>query len=258
MKSVVCLILCFFCSLISWVAVAQTLQHLTLVTEDNPPFNYLDGGKPAGLSVDLLVNVADLLNTPISGEKIQFLAWRDAFTLARNAPSHLLISAVRTPEREALFKWAGPIGKDEFVLLGKKSRLEKLARLDGLRIATLLDDASEKLLRDIQPFNFTIWLTHTSGQLVRLLDQDKVDLVAYSQAGAHHRIRQLGLASSDYVILQTLASLDIYFAFSLDTDDILVRQVQAAIDSLTFSDQMQSIQFESKPSQFYPVPKVIQ
>lgn len=64
----------------------------------------------------------------------------------------MLYSMVRTPEREALFQWVGPIGKMTLGIIAKKSTQMKVTTLESLRqykIAMIPDTASEKALIDM-------------------------------------------------------------------------------------------------------------
>ena len=53
---------------------------------------------------------------------IQLLPWTEGYEKALTENYTVLFSTGRLPERELLFKWAGPIAEDRYVLLAKKDR----------------------------------------------------------------------------------------------------------------------------------------
>jgi polar amino acid transport system substrate-binding protein len=50
---------------------------------------------------------------------IRLTAWENAYNMARLHPDVVLFSAERTPERETLFHWVGPVGSNSAILYGK-------------------------------------------------------------------------------------------------------------------------------------------
>ena len=86
------------------------------MTEEFPPFNFSDGGKAAGRSVDLLLEASAAIGQPVSVEDITIAAWARAYKNTVSGPNAMLFSTVRNTEREPLFKWAGPIGVNRLVI----------------------------------------------------------------------------------------------------------------------------------------------
>src|SRR5690606_16340890 len=66
-------------------------------------------------------------------------------------PNVLLFSAERTPERETLFQWVGPVGKSRSILFARAGSGIRLDSLDDARklpvIATTTDWFTEQLLQ---------------------------------------------------------------------------------------------------------------
>ena len=85
---------------------------LLILTENFPPFNFEDSaGVVAGQSTDI---VQEIMRRTGQRGQIELLSWPDAYALATRGPNALLYSADRKPERDAFFKWAGPIGGWEY------------------------------------------------------------------------------------------------------------------------------------------------
>jgi polar amino acid transport system substrate-binding protein len=104
-------------------AVPAFAAPLRLLTEDNPPFNFKDGKEVKGTStqaVQALMKKAGLDST------IEVLPWDDAYTKAQSSANTCLFGTARLENREALFKWYGPIGANVWALYALPSFTKKL------------------------------------------------------------------------------------------------------------------------------------
>jgi len=81
---------------------------LMLLTEQNEPYNYLNPktGMLDGSGVILLRKIMKLAGVPYS---MRLLPWRRAYRQAMNAANTCVFVTNRTPSREALFQWVGPV-----------------------------------------------------------------------------------------------------------------------------------------------------
>lgn len=134
------LIFTIFISLIGQNAAAQSL---ILTTEDYYPFDIVDAknGTFSGVSTD---KVLELMRR--SGEKYTVAAypWARSFQMARNDADTCVFSTTRTPEREAMFKWIGPIAKMNLVIFALADDQRKPKTLESLRpyvLGTYRNDA---------------------------------------------------------------------------------------------------------------------
>ena len=62
-----------------------------------------------GISVDLLEAVTERMGQTVSRKEVRVEPWADGYRAALEGNGTVLFSTARTPERENLFKWAGPI-----------------------------------------------------------------------------------------------------------------------------------------------------
>ena len=123
-------------------------QELTIVSEENPPFNFIKDGIFTGSSTEVVREIMRRLN--LSAE-IQVLTWARAYQLALSQPNVVLFSTARTKEREHLFHWVGPIYKVRFGFYARKGSGPYLSCLADAKkvsaIATYKDDVREQLLK---------------------------------------------------------------------------------------------------------------
>ena len=101
-------------------------ETLHLVTENYPPFNMsIDGADSAkeskiiGISTEI---IQELFKRAKIKYTIQLYPWKRAYWMAKNKANHGVYSTTRTPERENLFKWVGPLGENHWVFFAKKKR----------------------------------------------------------------------------------------------------------------------------------------
>jgi ABC-type amino acid transport substrate-binding protein len=81
---------------------------LILYTEDYPPITFLNRfGEISGYGADI---VKEIMKRNQVYEKISISTWSNGYELALNNPNFCLFTMDRTPIRESLFRWVGPIG----------------------------------------------------------------------------------------------------------------------------------------------------
>ena len=130
-------------SVVVWLGVlgsgahAQIQQRALLITTE-PAYPYhmsLDEGKTVvGITAD---KVHEILRRSQIPYRMQIMSWNRAFELARNQPDTCVFETARNPEREASFKWIGPISRGEWGIYGSVDKLGKITRLTDIREATI-------------------------------------------------------------------------------------------------------------------------
>ena len=75
-------------------------QGLTIISENNPPFNFAKQDVLTGSSMEV---VREMLRRMNQDDIIQILTWARGYNLALTQPNVVLFSTARTPERENLF-----------------------------------------------------------------------------------------------------------------------------------------------------------
>jgi polar amino acid transport system substrate-binding protein len=128
-------------ALIVLAAGAAGAQPLALVTEDYPPFNMLEGSEVGGISTMIIREATRRAHIPA---QFTLLPWSRALRLATIRSDTCIYSAVRTPEREAHFKWIGPLVDDKIALFARSDsdiRLNTMADAKAYRVGGYVADA---------------------------------------------------------------------------------------------------------------------
>lgn len=79
---------------------------LKLITEDYPPYNYAENGDIKGLNTGILKEICVRLSMQCH---FSIMAWSRGFGLAQKHSDSAVYSTSRTPAREPLFQWVGPL-----------------------------------------------------------------------------------------------------------------------------------------------------
>jgi polar amino acid transport system substrate-binding protein len=139
------LAICIF--ILSNAAYCQSVKSLTLYTEDLPPYNMVENDQVTGMSSDIIT--AALNRVPFRFT-LRLVAWQRAFHEAQTERGVCVYSTVRTPEREELFQWVGPIGRDSlavFVTPDSPIQAHALSDLKNYRTVISPGDYAEPQLR---------------------------------------------------------------------------------------------------------------
>ncbi len=142
---------------IAGAAIAVPAGALELITEENAPFNYLDNQqRVSGISTEILIEMGRRTGIPM---KIQVTPWARAYQTALNSADTCVYSTVRLPEREALFKWLGPISINKWALFAKGDFNTPLANINdarSFRIGGVILDAKSLYLKSLGFSNFDL------------------------------------------------------------------------------------------------------
>lgn len=208
---------------------------LVLLTENFPPYNMAMNGKNFaqdeninGIAVDIVREMFKRANVTYS-LTLRF-PWERIYKIALEKPGYGVFVMARLPDREKLFKWVGPIGPDDWIMLAKADSQITLENLDQARkykIGAYKGDAIAETLakQGLKP-------------IVVLRDQDnakklvngQIDLWATGDPAGRYLARQDGVTGLKTVL--RFNSAELYLALNKDVPDETVAKLQAALDQL--------------------------
>lgn len=127
---------------------AARAQSVTILTEENPPFNFTQAGKPAGISTEV---VSEMVKRAGVGAHFEVLVWDTAYRRAQAEKNTCLYSTARIENRERLFRWIGPIATNKYVLVAKNdfaASIKSDADARKYKIGAVKTDVKAELLRE--------------------------------------------------------------------------------------------------------------
>ena len=215
------------------MAKAPAQQGLQMVTEYNPPAEYLDAkGKVSGVTVDLLRIIMQRL-----GEQGQFtiMPWSRALLYAQTQSEVILFETVRTTEREPLFNWVGPLKHYQIWLYARSDRADNLLTDEQLSASNIACSyRNSAIVDDVRRLGFSeknnLVLTTKVGDCVGMLNRGRVDLITVSEIMLHATHQQLAAENITLKAVKYLTERQLYLAFSADIDAPRVARWQHALE----------------------------
>jgi len=98
-----------------------SLAGLTFITEEYPPYNYLQAGEIKGTSVDLLEAMLAHTSTPLKRDTIRYFPWVRGYEIALNRPNTVLFSTTRPLPESHAFTGLAPLPETEWCCWRQKA-----------------------------------------------------------------------------------------------------------------------------------------
>ncbi len=218
-----------------------SVADLDYMTEQYFPYNFEDQEGVRGVSVEVLRLIWAELGE--QQQPVEVLPWARGYALVQHNPTGVLFSMARTPEREDMFGWVGPIASARFVLVAKKSRGLEIATFDELRgysIGTLIDDITDILLKDIKPYTRVEPVASVELNL-KMLEHDRIDLMAHDELSLKRLMLERGYDLEEYETVFVLKETSVYYAFNKNVPAQLLERFQTALDAIKSRPEFQSI-----------------
>ena len=216
-------------------AEADPFVAFTYLTEEFRPYNYKEKGRAAGLAVDLLRLVWHELDVP--EQPIHFMPWPRAYDATISEQGTILFSTLRTPEREHLFKWAGPITLSRTYLVARADNpisMHSIEDLKGLSVGVVRDYASEIMLSKHSHLA-SIQTMNSVQTCIKMLASGRLDLISLEEKTFSEALHCAGIDSGDFKNVWLLNETRSYYAFNKEAPDRLVARFQKALDTLITS-----------------------
>jgi len=212
--------------------VLAKLPHITVVTE-NSAIQYMKDGKVLGPTTELIR--AMLTNTGFTHD-ITIYPWARAYAIAQKQPNVLIYSMVRTPEREPLFKWGRELLNADLQVYRLKTRVDVTPKSQSdMRNYTMGVVRSSIVHKTLQDKGFTnLHIVSKIEINLKQLVSGKLDLFVHRSGYFEALCQRNGIDPDlfEAVLPFNYINNGLYFAFSKQTSDDVVRSANAAFDEL--------------------------
>ncbi|SFB12748.1 polar amino acid transport system substrate-binding protein [Pseudomonas sp. NFIX10] len=217
-------------------------EQYQIVTEEWAPYNYQENNRLTGMTTEIVRAIMVL-----TGDDFEVLLQPSmrATQILKHRPKTIMYSLFRTPERESLFKWVGPIVEESIhpYQLAKAPPVNSLEQLlHAPQITTRHAGLVPTMLLSLG-FNNLDKSATESKQLYRMLLAGRTDIIAGdTDAGVAYYSRQLNIAPGTLrKIPIELYRSSLYIAFSLDSEDEVVAAWTKALEQLRRSGELERI-----------------
>jgi len=222
-------------SLILGTTAQAAPEQIDLLTENFPPYNMAVDGKNFARDENIRGIAADIIREMFQRAGVDYtltlrFPWERIYKMALETPGYGVFVTARLPEREELFKWVGPIGPDDWVLLARGDstiEVDSLEQARQYRIGAYKGDAiAEHLVaQGLQP---TLALRDQVN--VEKLQSGAIDLWATGDPAGRFLAKQQGVSGLKRVL--RFDSAELFLALNRQVSDETVEKLQAALDQM--------------------------
>jgi polar amino acid transport system substrate-binding protein len=209
-------------------SVARAADRFILNTEDYPPYQTKDAeGRIVGDNVKIVKELFRRAGIPI---EIKLDSWEKSFESARKHANHGVFTTSRSPDREALFHWVGPLSVTRSVLLAKKSKkfvVKQLADLTSFRIGGVTNDSKTNYL---EAQGIPVDKVDQDVKNAKRLKADEIDLWATGYISGMKFAKDIGLTDIEEVFVYREDYG--YVALNLETKPKIVLELNRIIDEM--------------------------
>jgi polar amino acid transport system substrate-binding protein len=224
---------------------AARAQAITFTTEYSFPDVMLVDGKISGYATE---KVREIMRRTAIDFTITMLPWKRAYTLAQTDVHTCVFTTSRTPERENLFQWVGPVGVADWVLFGRADRtynIKSLGDASSLRIGGYNGDVRGLYL--LEKGMHVDFVSNDASNPKKLM-MGRIDLWAGSPISAQAVLAELGLTGKIVPVL-TFNNVKFYVACNLAMAAGQVGRMSAALREMEADGTSRAIEqrFEHLP-----------
>jgi len=227
----------------SSMATAQSLESITWVTEEYPPYNFMENGVVKGIAVDTLVEIWKRLGLKKTRKDIKVVPWARGVKMVKTKPGTCLFATTITSERKDIMGWkfVFPIplidDEPENHVIARKSKkavfnsAEELKNFSG-KFGVVRGDIGESLLMEAGVNSVKFDKTANPLSLIKKLDKGRYDAISYSFATAKAKMAEIGVDPNLYEIVYEFPPKPMGYAFYHSTDEAILKKIQKALDEL--------------------------
>lgn len=217
---------------------------IVLLTENFPPYNMAKNGKNFAQNDNIEGIAVDILRETFKRADISYsmtlrFPWERIYHLALENPGYGVFVTARVPEREKLFKWVGPIGPDDWVLLARGDSPITLTSLEQARQYRVGAYKGDAIALSLEKQGLAPVIVLRDQDNARKLQAGQIDLWATGAPAGQFLARQVGISGFKTVLRFHQAEL--YLALNKDVPDELVSKLQKALDQLRAEGMLQKI-----------------
>lgn len=238
------LILALLCLLSSPFSPAAGSAPYQVVTEEWAPYNYQENNQLTGMTTDIVRAIMALTGDDFPLQLLPSMRSTHALQLR---PRTIMFSLFRTPDRDPLYKWVGPIVEESIYPYQLASAAPPLNSREQLLRAPRITTRQAGLIPQVlqaQGFDNLDTSATSNLQLYRMLLAGRTGvIIGDTAAGVAYYSRVLHIAPGTLrQIPVELYRSSLYIAFSRDSDDSVVNAWSRALEQLRQSGELERIQ----------------
>lgn len=197
------------------------------LTEDFVPFNYQENGEVKGSATEVAKEAFKRAKLKAS---FTVWPWARAYKAALEKPKHFVYSTSRTEEREKLFKWVGPIVKDEVHLASLQSApFEPHADFTTFKTHDVAGQYGDAPIEFLQKHGFKIRIYREEDERMQAFKKGRIPLDIVTTGSQKSYEAKWNVK---YKKLAYLYATDYWLAFHPSTPDSVIASLNQALESM--------------------------
>jgi polar amino acid transport system substrate-binding protein len=208
---------------------------VVLLTENFPPYNMAVDGKNFAPDKKIAGIAAEILRETFTRAGIGYsmtlrFPWNRIYKLAMDTPGYGVFSTARSPDREKLFKWVGPIGPDDWIMLARADSTIELSSLEQARKYKIGAYKGDRIAEQLAADGLNPVLVLRDQDNARKLADGQIDLWATGDPSGRYLARQEGVNGLKTVL--RFNSDQLFLALNKAVPDEVVAKLQKALEDM--------------------------
>ena len=214
------------------MALSASAQSLNILCENDPPAQFRDAdGNLTGYTIELVQEIQKRVG---NHDEIKMLPWSRGYDMIQKYPNVVLFQMSRSPEREELFNWVGPVQESVYGLYARADSEITLASLEEAKnvrsIGVYRDDIRHQMLVRAGFTNLVV-ANDNSANVVQLM-RGRIDLFAASSSTYAEEALASGFKPSDLKLVLPFHTNRSYIAMSKAMPAEVVASWSAALEAM--------------------------
>jgi polar amino acid transport system substrate-binding protein len=223
---------------------ASKPTSIVLLTENFPPFNMAVDGKNFAQEGNIEGIAAEVVRETFKRAGIGYsmtlrFPWERVYKLALEKPGYGVFSTTRLPEREALFKWVGPVGSYDWIMLARADNPITLTTLDQAKAYKIGAYKGDAIGERLAATGLNPILLLRDRDNAKKLASGQIDLWAVGDPVGRYLAKLEGVTGLKTVL--RFNSAELYLALNKATPDEVVARLQKALDQIRAEGKLDEI-----------------
>ena len=225
-------------------AVINAEEKINLMAELLPPFQYYNEDKKlTGISIEIIESIKTIVK---SNDPVKIVPWSRGLKITKKKKNSALFSMLRTPDREKLFKWVGPLVNFSVVFFKKTGSPIVLKSVEDAKkvkkIGVTKNVANYEMLTAMGFTNLDVLQSGADEKNIKKLVKGRINLWPTTYFGGLYNSKKLGYEGMiepiiDFPVFEGY----LHLAFNLNTDDKIISRWQVAMDRLKINGTIDKI-----------------
>lgn len=222
----------FYSLLMLFPVLSLCQPQVQVVTELSPPNQTRINDEVAGTSTNI---VKMILETATVDASFSIYPWARAYKLASQVNNTLIYSLARTPEREKLFHWIGPVAQFKlgFVKLSERKSI-KITNLEQAKKYKVAVQRHDLAFQFLSKHGFDLLITSDIKKSYHLLLANKVDLIIDDENFIQDMADHLAIDHNKLNFTYPIDELEVrgFLAANINTQNEIVESLRKAFSEV--------------------------